>query len=210
MSNGDWSPVIFVNGSAEAQVSTTIFGLARNTDYVFIVRAKRSNHGSYGDNSLGDFSSGILIRTTSETASPTPTPTQSATPTPTQSATPTPTPTQTVAPSPTPTPSATQTPVKVVVKKTQVTPTVPKTRKIKQTIKFTMKTRAGLALTVSSTGACKTTKITVKKKVGSKFVVTQTGWLVTATKKGTCSIRFKAKGNTTWKPLDVTKKTTVK
>jgi hypothetical protein len=184
MSSGDWSPVIYVNGSGETQVSTTIYGLARNTDYIFIVRAKRSNYGSYGDNSLGDFSSGILIRTASETSSPTPTPTQSATPT----------------PSPTPTQSATPKPI---VRKAQASPTVPKVLKVKKTIKFTMKTKAGLALTVSSAGACKTTKITVTKKVGKKTTTTQTGWLVTATKKGNCTVTLKAKGNTRWLPMNI-------
>jgi hypothetical protein len=73
-----------------------------------------------------------------------------------------------------------------------------------------MKTKAGLALAVSSSGSCKTTKITVKKKVGKKFVTIQTGWLVTAIKKGSCSVKFKAPGNTAWKPLNETKKVLVK
>jgi hypothetical protein len=196
MSSGDWSPVIYVNGSGETQVSTTIYGLARNTDYIFIVRAKRSNYGSYGDNSLGDFSSGILIRTASETSSPTPTPTQSATPTPS------PTPTQSATPTPSPTPTQSATP-KPIVRKAQASPTVPKVLKVKKTIKFTMKTKAGLALTVSSAGACKTTKITVTKKVGKKTTTTQTGWLVTATKKGNCTVTLKAKGDTRWLPMNV-------
>lgn len=184
MSSGDWSPVIYVNGSAETQVSTTISGLARNTDYTFIVRAKRSNHGSYGDNSLGDFSSGILIRTAAETSSPTPTPT------PTPTLTPSPTPTQSAAPKP-------------IVRKAQASPTVPKVLKVKKTIKFTMKTKAGLALAVTSAGACKTTKITVTKKVGKKTTTTQTGWLVTATKKGNCTVTLKAKGDTRWLPMNI-------
>jgi hypothetical protein len=66
-----------------------------------------------------------------------------------------------------------------------------------------MKTKAGLALAVSSTGACKTTKITVTKKVGKKTTTTQTGWLVTATKKGNCTVTLKAKGNTRWLPMNI-------
>lgn len=77
--------------------------------------------------------------------------------------------------------------------------------KVKKTIKFTMKTKAGLALAITSKGACKTTKITAKKKVGKKTTTTQTGWLVTATKKGNCTVTFKAKGNTKWLPLKVSK-----
>ena len=99
--------------------------------------------------------------------------------------------------------AALNTSAKPIVRKAQAAPTVPKTRKIKQTIKFTMKTKAGLALVVSSTGACKTTKITVKKKVGKKTTTTQTGWLVTATKKGNCTVTLKAKGNTRWLPMNI-------
>jgi hypothetical protein len=101
--------------------------------------------------------------------------------------------------------AALKTSAKPIVRKAQAAPTVPKTRKIKQTIKFTMKTKAGLALVVSSKGACKTTKITVKKKVGTKTITTQTGWLVTATKKGNCAVTLKAKGNTRWLPLSITR-----
>ena len=91
-----------------------------------------------------------------------------------------------------------------------MSPTVPKNLALKKTVKFTMKSKAGLALSVSSSGSCKTSKITVKKKVGKKIVTTQTGWLVTATKKGSCAIRFKASGDASWKPLDETKKAIVK
>jgi hypothetical protein len=101
--------------------------------------------------------------------------------------------------------AALKTSAKPIVRKAQAAPTVPKTRKIKQTIRFTMKTKAGLALVVSSTGACKTTKITVKKKVGKKTITTQTGWLVTATKKGNCAVTLRAKGNTRWLPLSITR-----
>jgi hypothetical protein len=92
---------------------------------------------------------------------------------------------------------------KPIVLKAQASPTVPEVLKVKKTIKFTMKTKAGLALTVSSAGACKTTKITVTKKVGKKTTTTQTGWLVTATKKGNCTVTLKAKGNTRWLPMNV-------
>jgi hypothetical protein len=68
-----------------------------------------------------------------------------------------------------------------------------------------MKTSAGVAMVVSSKGACKTSKIITKKKVGKKKVSTQTGWRVTATKKGNCVIAFKAKGNAKWKPLNATR-----
>jgi hypothetical protein len=106
--------------------------------------------------------------------------------------------------------AALKTSAKPIVRKAQAAPTVPKTRKIKQTIRFTMKTKAGLALVVSSKGACKTTKITVKKKVGKKTITTQTGWLVTATKKGNCAVTLKAKGNTRWLPLSITRNVKVK
>lgn len=102
----------------------------------------------------------------------------------------------------TPTQSVTPQPI---VRKAQVLPKVPKVMKVKKTIKFTMKTKAGLALAITSKGACKTTKITAKKKVGKKTTTTQTGWLVTATKKGNCTVTFKAKGNTKWLPLKVSK-----
>jgi hypothetical protein len=90
-----------------------------------------------------------------------------------------------------------------IVLKAQASPTVPKVLKVKKTIKFTMKTKAGLALTVRSAGACKTTKITVTKKVGKKTITTQTGWLVTATKKGNCTVTLQAKGNTRWLPMNI-------
>jgi hypothetical protein len=200
-----WSSSLYQSSSDANESVWNFTNLNEGSTYNFRIRPIEINRNSSNDTANGRWLFTDPGFTVEGWSSPTPSPSPS-----TASPTPTPTPTQTVAPSPTPTPSASQTPVKVVVKKTQVTPTVPKTRKVKQTIKFTMKTKAGLALTVSSTGACKTTKITVKKKVGSKFVVTQTGWLVTATKKGTCSIRFRAKGNTTRKPLDVTMKVSVK
>jgi hypothetical protein len=99
--------------------------------------------------------------------------------------------------------AALKTSAKPIVLKAQASPTVPKVLKVKKTIKFTMKTKAGLALVVSSKGACKTTKITVKKKVGKKTTTTQTGWLVTATKKGNCTVTLKAKGNTRWLPMNI-------
>jgi hypothetical protein len=102
-----------------------------------------------------------------------------------------------------------RTSAKPIVRKAQASPTAPKATTVGKTVKFAMKTKAGLALAVSSTGACKTTKITTSKKVGSKFVVTQTGWLVTPNVKGACSIRFRAPGNTNWNPLDTTTKVTV-
>jgi hypothetical protein len=102
-----------------------------------------------------------------------------------------------------------RTSAKPIVRKAQASPTAPKATTVGKTVKFAMKTKAGLALAVSSTGACKTTKITTSKKVGSKFVVTQTGWLVTPNVKGVCSIRFRAPGNTNWNPLDTTTKVTV-
>ena len=162
-SNGNWSPGISVNGSADSKITTTIYGLARATDYEFAIRAKRSNFGSHGDTSLGDPASELIqIRTAAEAPKP-------------------------------------------IVRKAQVSPTVPKAMKVKKTVKFTMKTKAGLELAVTSKGACKTTKITVKKTVGKKKTTTQTGWLVTATKKGNCTVTLKAKGNTKWLPLSITR-----
>ncbi|GEM_PF-3582344 len=92
-----------------------------------------------------------------------------------------------------------------VVLKSQATPAAPKSVKRKKAINFSMKTSAGVAMVVSSKGACKTSKIITKKKVGKKKVSTQTGWRVTATKKGNCVIAFKAKGNAKWKPLNATR-----
>jgi len=99
--------------------------------------------------------------------------------------------------------AALNTSAKPIVLKAQASPTVPKVLKVKKTIKFTMKTKAGLALTVRSAGACKTTKITVTKKVGKKTTTTQTGWLVTATKKGNCTVTLQAKGDTRWLPMNI-------
>lgn len=114
---------------------------------------------------------------------------------------------RTASPSPTPTPSPSPSTVSL---KIQATPKVPASLKVKKTIKFAMVTNAKIAMAVSSSGKCKTTKILTKKKVGKKMVTTQTGWLVTATAKGPCSIKFTAKGNSLWKPLSSTVKTTVK
>jgi hypothetical protein len=196
MSNGDWSPVIFVNGSAEAQVSTTIYGLARNTDYVFIVRAKRSNYGAYGDSSLGDFSNGILIRTDSETASPSPS--SSATPTPSQSQ------------SPPPTNEVAQVPAQIVPQMiAQTGPGFPARLKKGKTVKFGMTAPSGLPLRVTSVGTCKTTAVTktmtvkvlVGKKVKKKKVKVQTGWAVKGSKKGVCTVTFSNSGDATRSPL---------
>ena len=96
-------------------------------------------------------------------------------------------------------------PVNPIVRKAQVAPTVPQSIKRKKTMKFSMSTSAGIAMSVSSKGACKTSKIVTKKKVGKKRISTQTGWKVTATKKGSCVIAIKANGNAIWEPLDVTR-----
>jgi hypothetical protein len=97
------------------------------------------------------------------------------------------------------------TPKPAVVLKAQAAPAVPKSIKRKKAISFSMKTKAGVAMSVSSKGACKTSKIITKKKVGKKRISTQTGWRVTATKKGNCVVSFKAKGNAKFKPLNVTR-----
>jgi hypothetical protein len=47
-----------------------------------------------------------------------------------------------------------------------------------------------------------TKKVKVGKKITTRKVRTQTGWIVTFTKKGACRVRFKNSGNRDFLPLD--------
>lgn len=86
-----------------------------------------------------------------------------------------------------------------------------------KTAKFTMKAPSGLPLKVSSVGKCKTTKVTktvnvkvlVGKKKVTKKVKLQTGWVVTATTKGVCTVKFANSGDATRNPLAATGKINV-
>lgn len=172
-----WGNTNVVDSGRGDRDSYTVSGLQDGQTYEFRIRPLQENRTIAGDTGKGFWT---ITSPVTVSVDPTPSPT----------------------PSPTPTPSVSPTPVAL---KAQATPAVPKTIKNKKTIKFTMKTKAGLPLVVTASGKCKTSKILVKKKVGKKTVTTQTGWLVTANGVGNCSVKLSAKGNTVWKPLKVTK-----
>ncbi len=92
---------------------------------------------------------------------------------------------------------------------TQSSPRTPKTGKRGRTIKFNMKSPSGLPLVVKASSACRSSKITkvvitrtrVRGKIVTKRSTVQTGWLVTYTKKGSCTITFQNAGNDSFLPL---------
>lgn len=103
-------------------------------------------------------------------------------------------------------------PAAPLARASQSAPRTPKTGKVRRTIKFTMKAPSGLPLTVRGASACRSSKITktvtTRTKVRGKTVVkkstVQTGWLVTFTKKGNCTITFQNSGNSEFEPLQAT------
>lgn len=113
----------------------------------------------------------------------------------------------------------TQAPVApVTASQAQSGPNVPAKVEIGRTIKFAMKAPSGLPLSVSASGACKVTKVTRKVtsrvKVGKKWTtrtsVVQTGWSLTFSKRGKCTMRFRNGGDATYLPLSTTRTVTVK
>ena len=87
-----------------------------------------------------------------------------------------------------------------------------------QTLKFGMKSPSGLPMSVSASGVCKVSKVnkvvTTRTKVKGKTVVkkttVQTGWLLSFTKSGTCTAKFKGPGDNSTLLLDKTVKITIK
>lgn len=96
----------------------------------------------------------------------------------------------------------------------QTAPSTPKTAKRGKTIRFTMKAPSGLPLKVRATGGCRSSAVTrivvSKKKVGSRTVPVrkkvQTGWLVSFTKKGSCTVSFQNNGDSAYLPLSAVAK----
>jgi hypothetical protein len=97
-----------------------------------------------------------------------------------------------------------------VLRRNQTSPRTPSKGLRTRTIKFTMTAPSRLPLRVSASGSCRSTpvfknvtkKVKVGKKITTRKVRTQTGWIVTFTKKGACRVRFKNSGNRDFLPLD--------
>ena len=211
-SSGDWSSPTSIPATADTTMSTLISNLSRSTDYEFRVRAKRMNFGAYGDNAFGLWSENVAAVRTSAAPVIQPPPTTPPT-TPPVTTPPVTTPPVTTPPVTTPVVS------QVVPQKiSQKAPKFPTRLNKGKTAKFTMKAPSGLPLKVTSVGKCKTTKVMktvnvkvlVGKKKVTKKVKLQTGWVVTATSKGVCTVKFANSGDATRNPLSVTGKITVK
>lgn len=91
----------------------------------------------------------------------------------------------------------------------QVGPYVPTKLKRGKTLKFGTSAPSGLAMNVTSSGACKTSRlkksVTVQVLKGSKLrrvkVKRQTGWAVKMMKRGSCNILFTNSGDARFLPL---------
>jgi hypothetical protein len=148
---------------------------------------------------------------TIEATRPTVTPPPTVTTPPT--VTPPPTPATPTTPTPTPPSAAPSNPgvsPEQVLRRNQTSPRTPSKGLRTRTIKFTMTAPSRLPLRVSASGSCRSTpvfknvtkKVKVGKKITTRKVRTQTGWIVTFTKKGACRVRFKNSGNRDFLPLD--------
>lgn len=115
-------------------------------------------------------------------------------------------------------PSTSTTTSTTIAKAQHRAPSVPLSVKKTQTLKFGMRSPSGLPMSVSASGVCKVSKInkivTTRTKVKGKTVVkkttVQTGWLLSFTKSGTCTARFKGPGDNFTLLLDKTVKITAK